>query len=61
MRAQELVVQRGDVLQHMIECQDPVEFERDHPYLWLVHELTEAWGVLPTSDGKVVWTRMPGV
>ena len=26
--------------------------------LRLIRELTEAWGVLPTSDGKVVWTRM---
>lgn len=26
--------------------------------LWLVRELTEAWGVLPVSDGKVVWTRL---
>lgn len=27
--------------------------------LRLVRELTEAWGVLATSDGKVVWTRIP--
>jgi hypothetical protein len=26
--------------------------------LWLVRDLTEAWGVLPVSDGKVVWTRL---
>ena len=26
--------------------------------LRLVRELTEAWGVLPFSDGKVVWTRI---
>ncbi|MEU4244197.1 ATP-binding protein [Actinoplanes sp. NPDC026619] len=25
--------------------------------LWLVRDLTDAWGVLPVSDGKVVWTR----
>ena len=29
--------------------------------LRLVHDLTEAWGVLPVSDGKVVWTQLtPG-
>lgn len=26
--------------------------------LRLVRELTESWGVLPVSDGKVVWTRL---
>jgi hypothetical protein len=26
--------------------------------LRLVRDLTEAWGVLPVSDGKVVWTRL---
>ncbi len=26
--------------------------------LQLVRELTDAWGVLPVSDGKVVWTRL---
>ncbi|UQU68069.1 ATP-binding protein [Couchioplanes caeruleus] len=26
--------------------------------LQLVRELTDAWGVLPVPDGKVVWTRM---
>jgi anti-anti-sigma regulatory factor/anti-sigma regulatory factor (Ser/Thr protein kinase) len=26
--------------------------------LWLVRELTDAWGVLPVSDGKVVWTQL---
>jgi histidine kinase-like protein len=26
--------------------------------LRLVREMTEAWGVLPVSDGKVVWTRL---
>ena len=25
--------------------------------LRLVRELTDSWGVLPVSDGKVVWTR----
>jgi anti-sigma regulatory factor (Ser/Thr protein kinase)/anti-anti-sigma regulatory factor len=25
--------------------------------LWLVRDLTDAWGVLPVSDGKVVWTQ----
>ncbi|WP_239132261.1 ATP-binding protein [Paractinoplanes durhamensis] len=27
--------------------------------LWLVRDLTDAWGVMPVSDGKVVWTRLP--
>ncbi|ROP34229.1 anti-sigma regulatory factor (Ser/Thr protein kinase) [Couchioplanes caeruleus] len=26
--------------------------------LHLVRELTDAWGVLPVSDGKVVWTKL---
>lgn len=26
--------------------------------LQLVREMTDAWGVLPVSDGKVVWTRL---
>jgi anti-anti-sigma regulatory factor len=26
--------------------------------LWLVRDLTDAWGVLPISDGKVVWTQL---
>ncbi|GIF26896.1 anti-anti-sigma regulatory factor [Actinoplanes tereljensis] len=26
--------------------------------LWLVRDLTDAWGVLPVTDGKVVWTRL---
>ncbi|MFI5891329.1 ATP-binding protein [Actinoplanes sp. NPDC051513] len=26
--------------------------------LWLVRDLTEAWGVLPVSDGKVVWSQI---
>ena len=28
--------------------------------LRLVRDLTEAWGVLPTADGKVVWTHLTG-
>jgi len=28
--------------------------------LRLVRDLTDAWGVLPVSDGKVVWTQFPG-
>lgn len=27
--------------------------------LRLVRDLTDAWGVLPVSDGKVVWTQFP--
>jgi anti-sigma regulatory factor (Ser/Thr protein kinase)/anti-anti-sigma regulatory factor len=26
--------------------------------LWLVRDLTDAWGVLPVTDGKVVWTQL---
>ena len=29
--------------------------------LRLVRELAEAWGVLPVTDGKVVWTRLGAV
>jgi hypothetical protein len=28
--------------------------------LQLVRELTDAWGVLPVLDGKIVWTRLAG-
>ena len=29
--------------------------------LHLIRALTDAWGVMPTTDGKVVWTRLPTI
>ena len=40
---------------------DPAVTDAGGRGLRLVRELTDAWGVLPTSDGKVVWTRMQAV
>ncbi|MFI5935492.1 ATP-binding protein [Actinoplanes sp. NPDC051494] len=37
---------------------DPAAAEAGGRGLHLVKELTDAWGVLPVTDGKVVWTRM---
>jgi anti-sigma regulatory factor (Ser/Thr protein kinase)/anti-anti-sigma regulatory factor len=38
--------------------QEPRAGEAGGRGLQLVRELTEAWGVLPVSDGKVVWTQL---
>ncbi|GGQ63669.1 ATP-binding protein [Couchioplanes azureus] len=37
---------------------DPGVSEAGGRGLHLVRELTDAWGVLPVSDGKVVWTKL---
>ena len=37
---------------------DPALGEAGGRGLQLVRELTDAWGVLPVSDGKVVWTQL---
>lgn len=37
---------------------DPTVSEAGGRGLHLVRELTDAWGVLPVSDGKVVWTKL---
>lgn len=37
---------------------DPALSDAGGRGLRLVRELTEAWGVLPTADGKVVWTHL---
>ena len=37
---------------------DPAVSEAGGRGLHLVRELTDAWGVLPVSDGKVVWTKL---
>jgi anti-sigma regulatory factor (Ser/Thr protein kinase)/anti-anti-sigma regulatory factor len=38
--------------------QEPQFGEAGGRGLQLVRELTDAWGVLPVSDGKVVWTQL---
>ncbi|WP_067501553.1 ATP-binding protein [Actinoplanes sp. TFC3] len=37
---------------------DPTMAQAGGRGLHLVRELTDAWGVLPVSDGKVVWTHL---
>ncbi|MEV4642698.1 ATP-binding protein [Actinoplanes sp. NPDC049548] len=37
---------------------DPTVAEAGGRGLYLVRELTDAWGVLPVGDGKVVWTKL---
>ncbi|MGX6603815.1 ATP-binding protein [Micromonosporaceae bacterium Da 78-11] len=37
---------------------DPAVTDAGGRGLRLVRELTDAWGVLPIADGKVVWTRL---
>lgn len=37
---------------------DPAFSDAGGRGLHLVRELTDAWGVLPVSDGKVVWTKL---
>lgn len=37
---------------------DPAVTDAGGRGLRLVHDLTDRWGVLPVTDGKVVWTRL---
>jgi len=37
---------------------DPAKSDAGGRGLRLVRDLTDAWGVLPVADGKVVWTHM---
>jgi len=47
-----------DGSRRMPEPADPAVTETGGRGLRLVRELTEAWGVLPVTDGKVVWTHL---
>jgi anti-sigma regulatory factor (Ser/Thr protein kinase) len=47
-----------DGSRHMPRPADPSVADAGGRGLRLVRELTESWGVLPTSDGKVVWTNL---
>ena len=38
---------------------DPTVTDAGGRGLRLVRELSDSWGVLPVSDGKVVWTQLP--
>ncbi|GIE87749.1 ATP-binding protein [Actinoplanes regularis] len=51
-----------DGSRRMPETLDPGYADAGGRGLRLVNELSAAWGVLPVSDGKVVWTRLvPGL
>jgi len=47
-----------DGSRHLPKPADPSATAPGGRGLWLVRDLTDAWGVLPVSDGKVVWTRL---
>ncbi|GIF03180.1 ATP-binding protein [Actinoplanes siamensis] len=47
-----------DGSRRMPRTMDPGRCDAGGRGLRLVHELSAAWGVLPVSDGKVVWTRL---
>lgn len=58
MRDRRLCLSVRDGSRRMPRTVDPALTDAGGRGLRLVRELTEAWGVLPVSDGKVVWTRM---
>ena len=58
MRNRRLCLSVRDGSRRMPRAVDPALTDAGGRGLRLVRELTEAWGVLPVSDGKVVWTRM---
>jgi hypothetical protein len=48
-----------DGSRHLPKPADPALTDPGGRGLRLVRELTDSWGVLPISDGKVVWTHLP--
>jgi anti-anti-sigma regulatory factor len=47
-----------DGSRHLPEPAEPGRSDAGGRGLRLVRDLTEAWGVLPVTDGKVVWTQL---
>lgn len=58
MREGRLSMSVRDGSRRMPEPADPDPAAAGGRGLRLVRDLTEAWGVLPVSDGKVVWTQL---
>ena len=58
LRNNQIWLSVSDRSRHLPQPADPGHSDVGGRGLRLVRELTEAWGVLPFSDGKVVWTRL---
>jgi anti-anti-sigma regulatory factor len=58
LRAGHMVLTVRDGSRRLPEPADPGLTDAGGRGLRLVRELTESWGVLPVSDGKVVWTQL---
>jgi hypothetical protein len=57
-RGARLTVAVRDRSRRMPRRLDPSVAESGGRGLRLVHDLTDAWGVLPVTDGKVVWSQL---
>ncbi|GIE74431.1 hypothetical protein Aph02nite_03810 [Actinoplanes philippinensis] len=58
LRGGRLTVAVRDGSRLMPRALDPAVTDAGGRGLRLVRELTDAWGVLPVTDGKVVWTQL---
>lgn len=58
LRGDRMCLTVRDGSRRMPQAVEPAVTDAGGRGLRLVRELTEAWGVLPVSDGKVVWTRL---
>jgi anti-sigma regulatory factor (Ser/Thr protein kinase)/anti-anti-sigma regulatory factor len=57
LRNGRLCVTVRDGSRHLPQAGDPDTADAGGRGLHLVRALTDSWGVLPTTDGKVVWTQ----
>jgi anti-sigma regulatory factor (Ser/Thr protein kinase)/anti-anti-sigma regulatory factor len=57
LRDGQLCVTVRDGSRHLPRATDPGVADAGGRGLHLVRALTDSWGVLPTTDGKVVWTQ----
>ncbi|MEV0897431.1 ATP-binding protein [Actinoplanes sp. NPDC049802] len=58
LREGRLTMAVRDHSRRMPRALDPGVADTGGRGLRLIHDLTDAWGVLPVTDGKVVWTRL---
>ncbi|BBH71261.1 hypothetical protein ACTI_79460 [Actinoplanes sp. OR16] len=58
LRGNRLIMAVRDGSLRMPRTLDPAVTDAGGRGLRLVRDLTDAWGVLPVSDGKVVWTQL---
>ena len=58
LRGNRLIMAVRDGSLRMPRTLDPAITDAGGRGLRLVRDLTDAWGVLPVSDGKVVWTQL---